>query len=422
MAGLHGPGTRDTGRARAVVDRGRRGGPRPGAGGPVRQPDPVGGALDHAHAGWGELRYPWGRWPRWSACSATRRSSIGPPGSPAMSAASMGRRRTGLRWPVALRGRTRRTARSRLRRSAPCEPDAIRRRVHRAPDLLAPLAPVVPHWRRPRGRPTSRVRLAPARRARSRRSSPRRRPRSERPGRARPFQHGAAGGAAAWPDRWTELVPRPVSSRAGSATTRTGAPNRLVGHPAAAPADEAAANVQRLQASSRHCRRRGATGPSRRGDRGGRPAARSLPCGRTPGGRRLRACADRAAGGSDDSPPRRCSRCSTAIAARQRHGAGAVRARAGLVSHGLSLAHTHVRLNAAQLHNVMRQRSGIADTPEDPAHRRRACWPRSTGTRRGEAGQVDFGALLAEQTSAMRLMMTVAQIVKHIDASGPCAS
>ena len=33
--------------------------------------------------------------------------------------------------------------------------------------------------------------------------------------------------------------------------------------------------------------------------------------------------------------------------------------------------------------------------------------------------QVDFGALLAEQASAVRLMMTVAQIIKHVDGSMP---
>ncbi len=32
---------------------------------------------------------------------------------------------------------------------------------------------------------------------------------------------------------------------------------------------------------------------------------------------------------------------------------------------------------------------------------------------------VDFGALLAEQASAARLMMTVAQIAKHVDAASP---
>ena len=32
---------------------------------------------------------------------------------------------------------------------------------------------------------------------------------------------------------------------------------------------------------------------------------------------------------------------------------------------------------------------------------------------------VDFGALLAEQASAIRLMMTIAQIIKHVDSSRP---
>ena len=45
-------------------------------------------------------------------------------------------------------------------------------------------------------------------------------------------------------------------------------------------------------------------------------------------------------------------------------------ARAGLVSHSLALAHTHTRLNAAQIHNAVRQRLGITDSPEEPAHRR----------------------------------------------------
>ena len=32
---------------------------------------------------------------------------------------------------------------------------------------------------------------------------------------------------------------------------------------------------------------------------------------------------------------------------------------------------------------------------------------------------LDFGSLLAEQSSAARLMMTVAQIIKHVDAASP---
>ncbi len=94
-------------------------------------------------------------------------------------------------------------------------------------------------------------------------------------------------------------------------------------------------------------------------------------------------------------------------------------ARAGLVSHGLSLAHTHVRLNAAQVHNVMRQRLGISDPPEDPAHRRALLASINTALDKVEPVPVDFGALRVEQASAARLMMTVAQIAKHIDGSKP---
>ncbi|BBK31212.1 phosphoenolpyruvate carboxylase type 1 [Stella humosa] len=94
-------------------------------------------------------------------------------------------------------------------------------------------------------------------------------------------------------------------------------------------------------------------------------------------------------------------------------------ARAGLVAHGLSLAHTHVRLNAAQLHNVVRQRLGIVDFVEDPAHRRALLTAINTALDTVEPGPVDFGGLIAEQASAARLMMTVAQIVKHIDGATP---
>jgi phosphoenolpyruvate carboxylase len=94
-------------------------------------------------------------------------------------------------------------------------------------------------------------------------------------------------------------------------------------------------------------------------------------------------------------------------------------ARAGLVSHGLALAHTHTRLNAAQIHNVVRQRLAIADPPEEPAHRRALFSAINAALDAVQPVPVDFGALLAEQASAARLMMTVAQIVKHIDSSMP---
>lgn len=94
-------------------------------------------------------------------------------------------------------------------------------------------------------------------------------------------------------------------------------------------------------------------------------------------------------------------------------------ARAGLRSHGLSLTHTHVRLNASQLHNVVRQRLGLADPPEDASRRRALLGAINTALDEVEPIPVDFGSLLAEGASAARLMMTVAQIVKHIDSQTP---
>ncbi len=94
-------------------------------------------------------------------------------------------------------------------------------------------------------------------------------------------------------------------------------------------------------------------------------------------------------------------------------------ARAGFGAHSLSLAHTHVRLNATQIHNAARLRLGLDDAPDDRAHRRTLLAALNTALEQVQPQNVDFGALLAEQASAARLMMTVAQITKHIDAAAP---
>ncbi len=94
-------------------------------------------------------------------------------------------------------------------------------------------------------------------------------------------------------------------------------------------------------------------------------------------------------------------------------------ARAGLASHGLSLAHTHTRLNAAQLHNAARVRLGLAEPSSDASRRRVLLAAIGEALDAVQPEPVDFGALLAEQSSAARLMMTVAQMAKHIDAASP---
>jgi phosphoenolpyruvate carboxylase len=94
-------------------------------------------------------------------------------------------------------------------------------------------------------------------------------------------------------------------------------------------------------------------------------------------------------------------------------------ARAGLAAHGLALAHTHTRLNASQIHNALRQRLGLTASPDDMASRRGLLAAMNAALAEVVTQPVDFGALLAEQASAVRLMMTVAQITKHVDAGQP---
>ena len=90
-------------------------------------------------------------------------------------------------------------------------------------------------------------------------------------------------------------------------------------------------------------------------------------------------------------------------------------ARAGLLSHGLSLSHTQFRLNATQLHNTLRQQIGLDDAVGDASQRRAMLAAINTALDEVTPTPVDFGALLAETSSATQLMMTVAQIAKHVD-------
>ncbi|MDO9712428.1 phosphoenolpyruvate carboxylase [Paracraurococcus lichenis] len=94
-------------------------------------------------------------------------------------------------------------------------------------------------------------------------------------------------------------------------------------------------------------------------------------------------------------------------------------ARGGLAAHGLSLAHTHVRLNAAQVHNAVRQRLSLTTSADDMAQRRGLLAQINTALGEVAAQPVDFGALIAEQASAARLMLICAQIAKHVDGSAP---
>ncbi|QEO18071.1 phosphoenolpyruvate carboxylase [Acetobacter vaccinii] len=94
-------------------------------------------------------------------------------------------------------------------------------------------------------------------------------------------------------------------------------------------------------------------------------------------------------------------------------------ARAGFLSHGLGLAHTHVRLNAVQVHNFVRQKLNLLDDPGNPAHRRALLSRVNEALDTAEPVPVDFGALLSDSSTAGRLMMTIAQISKFVDSGSP---
>ena len=197
---------------------------------------------------------------------------------------------------------------------------------------------------------------------------------------------------------------------------------RLVGHAAAAAGDEAAAAGTAARPGRRPAGDRGAGSARRRGaGRGGRADRRSVPD--APDPPRVAAFAQALVGRREAalaSPEPLMPLFAAAIArADEPMQLALCVARAGLVSHGLALAHTHTRLNAAQIHNVVRQRLGIADPPEDPSHRRALFSAINAALDTVQPVPVDFGALIVEQASAARLMMTVAQIVKHIDGSVP---
>ena len=93
--------------------------------------------------------------------------------------------------------------------------------------------------------------------------------------------------------------------------------------------------------------------------------------------------------------------------------------RASMKTHGLGLAHIHVRLNSSQLHNAARRQVGLETEPNDPANRRSYFNTINDLLGRVRPLAISFGSLMEERASAKRLMMTVAQIVKFIDAETP---
>ncbi len=91
--------------------------------------------------------------------------------------------------------------------------------------------------------------------------------------------------------------------------------------------------------------------------------------------------------------------------------------RAGLATEGVSLAGVHVRLNSGQLHNAIRRDVGLQGSPADPANRRTYFTAIDALIAHATPVEINFGDLAHEPASARRLMMTVAQMRKYVDAS-----
>ncbi|HWK44634.1 MAG TPA: phosphoenolpyruvate carboxylase [Stellaceae bacterium] len=93
--------------------------------------------------------------------------------------------------------------------------------------------------------------------------------------------------------------------------------------------------------------------------------------------------------------------------------------RSSLRCHGLALARTHVRLNGSQLHNAIRKIVGMETAPNDPSHRRSYMNAINDLLSRAAPVTVNFATLMAERASAKRLFMIVQQMARYIDAELP---
>jgi phosphoenolpyruvate carboxylase len=93
--------------------------------------------------------------------------------------------------------------------------------------------------------------------------------------------------------------------------------------------------------------------------------------------------------------------------------------RAELANCGLGMAHTHVRINASQLHNAIRRSVGMETAPDDPSYRNTYLKAIDELIGKVHAETINFGSILAERASAKRIFMIIAQVLKYVDATTP---
>lgn len=93
--------------------------------------------------------------------------------------------------------------------------------------------------------------------------------------------------------------------------------------------------------------------------------------------------------------------------------------RAELATLGLGMAHTHVRINATQVHNAIRKQVGLETAPDDPRYRQSYLTTLTELLDRVEPVSINFGSIVAERTSAKRLFMLVATMLRYADRTAP---
>jgi len=92
---------------------------------------------------------------------------------------------------------------------------------------------------------------------------------------------------------------------------------------------------------------------------------------------------------------------------------------AEMANYGLGTAHTHFRINAVQLHNGIRHAIGMEGAPDDPKNRRRYLNALTGLLDKVEPATINFGSIMAERTSARRLMMVAAMMVRYVGSQTP---
>lgn len=93
--------------------------------------------------------------------------------------------------------------------------------------------------------------------------------------------------------------------------------------------------------------------------------------------------------------------------------------RSRIANLGLAAAHSHLRINAIQLHNAIRHSLGMDHAADDPSFRRSYMQAITEKIAQASPVEINFGTVHDERATARRVFMTIAQMLKLVDSSEP---